>query len=178
MNMTGNCQVYIQNCRGLLLGFSTIWTSCSPQKTQQKKFKLRKSFTLSTGRVETYVPHRSSGVFVCPVGLNIIDFVSPGCVCVCVVYMCVWRGSWHTALNCKKSLLQQVWRFRKHAGLQPANFHVFWFFTHWAPRDIVFRWPKCAIVLFYAGVITSDFTYMQNLHLAPLLDFSTTLHAH
>lgn len=70
-----------------MLGFSTIWTPCSSKKIKQKKFKLGKSFTLSTGRVETYVPHRSSGVFVCPVGLNIIDFVSPGCVC--VVYTCV-----------------------------------------------------------------------------------------
>lgn len=40
------------------------------------------------------------------------------------VYVCVWRGSWHVPLDCKKLLLQQLWRFRKQARLHPPTFMI------------------------------------------------------
>lgn len=65
--------------------------------------------------METFVPKRKPSVFVCPVGLNIIDFASVCCPTVCVcARVCVYlkRELVHiSGLQYKRLLLQQLWGF-------------------------------------------------------------------
>lgn len=137
----------------------------------KKKFKLSKSFTLSTGRVETYAPHRSSGVFVCPVGLNIIDFVSPGCVCV------VFEEGAGTQPWIARSYFCNGYGDLESTPVSSCLTFTFFLSSHIKPPEILcFLLAK--VCNSFILVITDDFKYLQNLHLAALIDFSTILHTH